>query len=443
MLAIAALAGFLVGIQFFIKFPASLLFSVAVVIITSMGMPNLRASRKLALLFFYFAGYFAFLSLFFLTYEGGLSHWIEKTQRVFEFTEMGGHGITDVLEVYLMDLFIPSRSLIGMVLFLICYFVLRRLSIPIDLRLIISGFMGLGCVWIFVFIEDLAGIWETVFIFDVISIFFLLSVLTGIFFKTLFKVNITSPPFKTNTIESHNIIVVGLLWLLPLVIMMGTDDNLTKTLPQHITPWLMLILAMLYDIWHKYKVTGWIYASLGLLVVITSIHFVFYYVYHPLGLAEPLTAQKNTVKGLGKIKFDSQTADFLTGFMALMDEAGFQKGDRVIGLDHNQGLVYLIGGVSPETPYYLSKYNNGNKFNCYHINNIALDKESRKPFVIYVMPPDNELAACLRQSELRFPETYVYVGEIEKTTPGIYNDVFQLEGYTKLQVYAPKEIKTN
>jgi len=440
MLMIAALAGFLAGIQFFVKFPASLLFSVVVIIMTSMALPDVKASRKMTLLLFYFGGYFAFLSIFFLTYDGGLSHWIEKTQRVFEFNKLGAHGIKDVLEVYLVDLFFPSRALVGIVLFLICYLLMRRLGVSLDLRLILSGLIGLVCLSIFVYVEELAGICESVFIFNVLSIFFLLVVQTGIILKPLLKITTMGIPIKINKIELHNSLVIGLLWLLPFIIMVGTDDNLSKTLPQHITPWLMLFLAALYYLWHRYRVTGWVYVSLAVVVATTTFHFVFYYVYHPLGLTAPLTAQRYTVDELEKIKFDSLTAEFLNGFMSLMDDAGFKKGDPVIALDHNHGLVYLIGGISPETPYYVSKYHNGSKFNCYHINNFALSEESRKPIVIYVMPPDDELAMCFKNSELRFPDTYDYVGEIEKTTPSIYNDMFQLEGYTRLKVYAPRQI---
>jgi hypothetical protein len=111
------------------------------------------------------------------------------------------------------------------------------------------------------------------------------------------------------------------------------------------------------------------------------------------------------------LNLDPASAECIEKTKAALADAGFKPGDDILALYGLPGLVYAVGGVSPERPWFFDSEGSSEDAN----NLRALRRIPKKRISnAYILLKDNDSRAFnqLLESEIAFPRLYKQIGLI-------------------------------
>jgi hypothetical protein len=111
------------------------------------------------------------------------------------------------------------------------------------------------------------------------------------------------------------------------------------------------------------------------------------------------------------LKLDPASAECIQKTKAALADAGFKPGDDLLALYGLPGLVYAVGGVSPERPWFFDNYAEiGHEENLRALKRIPWDRLS-KAFIIYTKSNASAIEQ-LKSCGVPFPESFQQIVEL-------------------------------
>lgn len=150
---------------------------------------------------------------------------------------------------------------------------------------------------------------------------------------------------------------------LPFIAIIGSDTVISINLWSFLYP-ILLYIAISFIAYKKMEIT-----TLSATVVVTTFFFVFNTVINPYRLHKSIFDQNVSIRSHygEKILVDDSLAQFYHNVVKELE--GVEKPFPIIARYDLPSIVYLIGGYSPETPWYFSG-ESSKKFNEYHLNRV-------------------------------------------------------------------------
>lgn len=110
------------------------------------------------------------------------------------------------------------------------------------------------------------------------------------------------------------------------------------------------------------------------------------------------------------LKLDPDSAEFLGKTKSILADAGFKPGNDILALYGLPGLVYAVGGVSPERPWFFDNYGEiGHEENLRAIKRIPLERIENS-FIIWT--DENEFAISqLADCGVAFEKQFQFIGQ--------------------------------
>lgn len=423
-LLFAAGAGFLMGLQLFVKYPATLLLlALAVPMLLGLLRASLpqRGGALLALAF----GLVAAVGVF-VAANGGLSPLVAKWAFADEVNRVTGYDVAEILHVYLRHDYashvaLARFALAGLAFFALFYRARRGRPDRVDLGLALALLAGLAVLLLgaFTYHADNVHPW----LITLWSVTLLLCVVSWLLaWRDL-------EPRDAYRDRWHALLPLWLLAALPFVEMAGTNVALTLRLPTHVAPLFLLLGVLLPEL----RAAGhrWFSGtSLAVLAAISSLVFHAQHVERPYGLPSPLYRQVHAVEGLPGLRVDASTRAFLEALRTTFAQGGFRPGDPVLALDFMPGLVYYLGGRSPGFPFF--PFDRPQQ-NCWAINRAG---EQELPFLILGQSMTLEQHDCIER--FSFPVGFEELGTLENPYTYAIRYFFGGPPMPFVKLYGPK-----
>lgn len=421
-----AAAGFLLGLQLFVKFPSALLLvGVSAALVASVRRATVR--ERLAMLACHALGLGAAVSLF-VASNGGVAPLLAKWALASEVNRVTGYGVSEVLRVYLRNDYGSHVNLLRFSLafggsFAVLHRLMRRRTHGSDHALTLALVLG-SIVLLF-------GVWT----FHAANVHpWLLQLYCTVLLLAVTSWLLACWEWRRDDDRSaasgwEALAPLSVLAVLPFIEIAGTNVALTLRLPTHVFP-MFLMLAVLT---RQLRGSGYRWfadTALGLLAVLSSLVFVSHHIQRPYGLAAPLFRQVHEAPGLPGLRVDLDTREFLGAFRAKMWEAGFRPGDPLIALDFMPGLVYFLQARSPGFPFF--PFDRAEQ-NCWAINRAGRDEV---PFLILGRDMSLEQRACIRT--FRFPEEFRSLGALRNPYEQAIPYFFGGPPMPYVQLFAPR-----
>lgn len=395
---LAATAGFLLGLQLFVKYPATLLL-LALAVPMLLGLLRASVLQRAGALLALALGMAAAVGVF-VAANGGIAPLVAKWEFASEVNQVTGYGVAEILRVYLWNDYashvaLARFALAGLAFFGLLYRALRGRPDRVDLGLALALLAGIAVLLhgAFTYHADNVHPW-LIALWSVTLLLCLVSLLLA--WRDL-------APSATFLGRWQILLPLWLLAALPFVEMAGTNVALTLRLPTHVAPLFLLLGVLLPELRAAgHRVFAW--TSLGVLAVISSLVFHAQHVERPYGLPSPLYRQVHAVNGLPGLRVDAPTRAFLEALQTTLAQGGFRPGDPVLALDFMPGLVYYLGGRSPGFPFF--PFDRPQQ-NCWAINRAA---DPELPFLILGQSMTLEQHDCIER--FSFPLQFEELGTL-------------------------------
>ncbi len=397
-------AGFIAGFNFFIKFPSSILFGVFVFILFKFNIDNIIK---------FITGYLLAILAYFL--------FIESPESFINGIYLSLNNIPSTYSGFWSNLI---YSIFGTIILILWYY---KYTLTFFITGLILNLYELGnkkdiILKIIFILALLSFIYETAinelyFIRLGAFIFFaIISIEILIIIFKLIKNRDKIEKFKI--ILSKSLPIAGIIFLLPLILMVGTGSNPLYQCYIHLTPLFVFLIFLNILEFNLFKKSKFQFILPAIFIAFIFMHLWNRLIFDPFKIPASMPAQKyeiNSISKLKNIKVDFKTKKFLTETQYLLTKADFKKGDYLIGLDIS-GLVYLFDGVSPgNVGWYISDEKHRN-FNCNGIKSAKTELLQQQN--VYFFLPDEDIKrkdnsvkdfySCLRKNG--FLNNYEVIG---------------------------------
>jgi len=222
---------------------------------------------------------------------------------------------------------------------------------------------------------------------------------------------------------------LGILMLVPLVEIMGTNVPLTMRLPSHVAPLFAAIAVLALDLRVRAGYRLVFGVLVAVLVALGGVVFTQHHWLRPYGLPAPLSEQRHEVVGLPGVRVDLATKTFLEDVGTSLREAGYRPGAPIVALDFMPGLMFYLQGSSPGSAFYMF---DKPLFNCFNLNRAPL---ATSPFLILAQPMAAEQRDCI--AAFRFPDQFRALRALRNPYEDVYAS-FGAPGFSHVQLFAPK-----
>jgi hypothetical protein len=229
-------------------------------------------------------------------------------------------------------------------------------------------------------------------------------------------------------------IVMLFLLLMPLVSMVGTGTSLAVSASAYLVPWFGILGWLLVKYFTRSLAPTIVLAGVMIVSAFTYFHF-----NQPFRLNATIGQQQVPVDGPNEqILVDSTLATFVNNTKAVLNQENIPNGYPIVALHNLPGLLYLLGGYSPATPWYFDAewlndpdYNQKlHNTNCLNIGRIK-QFESRPPVFLINAYMLKVVTPCLLQHGFDLANTNTYEAPIE-----VLNPVVRKENETFYRVYS-------
>jgi len=219
-----------------------------------------------------------------------------------------------------------------------------------------------------------------------------------------------------HTRQMRRILAVGgLLIVMPLVMSVGTVNDLSINILCDLTTWFAAIVLVLLWLPIPVRLFAWVPLMLSLPLLYAAEQTLWGTLQTPYMLTGPMHAESEPLAFPGMrqpIRVNISVHQMITGIKGLLGQGGFQYGDPIIALYDMPGLVYASGGVSPAQPWFFS---GRDARNCQVLDRTKLPLQ--RAYLLINEPPSAQFITCLAEhTGHRFPADYVLLG----TVPNAY-----------------------
>ncbi len=229
--------------------------------------------------------------------------------------------------------------------------------------------------------------------------------------------------------QSRQEITVGLfLFSLPLAIAFGTNNPLLWQAGLSLAPWVGLGCFLMIRLTHSPRLATLAWIAAALVIAWYTAQWAYGYLFYPYRLA---TNRFQQTESLGSafsraagVRVDPATRDFLVSLNQAIQTTPFQPGDPILGFYDTPGLVYLLGGISPGTPWFTSQ-TGATAWSCASLKKSGVNF-SRAILLLSTQLP-GDLLACLQAVGVDYPARYTKIAEIPRPTD-----------MTMLNLYSPQ-----
>lgn len=234
-----------------------------------------------------------------------------------------------------------------------------------------------------------------------------------------------------------------ILFLMPGISLVGTGTSMAVSLSAYLSPWFgLLVFLYLRSDMPKFR---YYYAMLA---AGTLLMFSYFQLAEPFRQVLPVTEQNQAVEGPNEtIYLGKYHAGFVAETKAILQDASVPPQYPMVALHNLPGLVYLVGGYSPATPWYVDvswlEYDSyvaqTRDFNCLHIGRIKLFERRLPVFMIHTKALA-DIQACLKTHGFDLKKDYqkpvaVYDPFLQKELQAL-----DKEELATLEIYIPKDL---
>jgi hypothetical protein len=380
------ISGIFIGLQFFNKFSAS----VASLVIV--GVLSLYLTRKAWGLLALLGGIAAGAALFFAIAGYSPAAWYQEYQDGYKYViEPLGYNPLHLLIFYAVDgLVLLVLALLPLGVFAVLRFVGQKINFWSAPHLVFTAlvviFYGLYNLLLphpysdahYQYQSMLLNYWYVPTVSFGLYLFFMVEGIKG----------------YTN----QEWLILLLLLLMPLVSMVGTGTSLAVSASAYLVPWFGILGLLLVKHFTRSLVPAMVLLGVMIVSAFTYFHFT-----EPFRLNASISQQQVPLTGPNEeILVDSTLASFVGSTKAALQQGGIPDGYPIVALHNLPGLVYLVGGYSPATPWYFDaewlndpEYNQKlHNTNCLNIGRIK-QFESRSPVFMINAYLQNEVTPCL------------------------------------------------
>lgn len=429
----ALIAGVFIGLQFFNKFSSSLLNFVFVLGALTYLQQGWRALLGLLV------GTVAGLSAFFPVTGYAPTEWWAEYQLGYELVvESLGYDIGGLLLFYSVDAVLVTALAI----------------LPVGLAYLAKRSMKLGT-------EGLANA-LVIATSTLMVVYYLLlpwpysdahyhlhSLLINYWFIPLVAgilfVLFNTPLLKLTRIKQ---VLLFFLLMIPAVSMVGTGTSLAVSIIAYLIPWFGLFMILAYWFFRPVLVK-----HTAVLAVLVTMIFTCFQVIEPYRMLAPIYQQTNKIDGPREtVYLADEEWNFVNDTKEYLQAEGMPRKYPIVALYNQPGLVYLVGGYSPATPWYWDvswlKDENAplvqdvHDFSCMHLGRVKLF-ENRLPIFMIHSKFKEQLRVCMEDNGFFLERDY--------KEPFIINDPLlekqhrytTMDGATTLEIYVPRQPMTN
>jgi hypothetical protein len=422
-------SGIFIGLQFFNKFSASLV-SLAVV-----GALSIFLTRKLLGVLALLGGVTLGAALFFTVTGYSPAAWYQEYQDGYKYViEPLGYNPLHLLVFYAVDgLVLLVLALLPLGAFTMLRFVGTKAGIWRAPHLIITALVAVFYGLYYLLLPHLYSDAHYQYQSMLLNFWYVPAVSFGLylFFMVDGIKGYTKPEW----------LVTILLLLMPLVSMVGTGTSLAVSASAYLVPWFG-ILGLLF-VKHFTRGLGPAIVLLGVMIINA---FTYFHFTHPFRLNATISQQQVPLTGSNKeIKVDETLATFVTSTKSVLQQEGIPEGYPIVALHNLPGLVYLVGGYSPATPWYFdAEWLNIPEFNqklhntnCLNIGRIK-QFESRPPVFMINAYMLDELTPCLLKHDFDLEGSYEPAAILLNPYWQIENQAFARNLSDSLLIFIPK-----
>jgi hypothetical protein len=429
LLVALLVSGIFIGLQFFNKFSASVV-SLAVV-----GVLSIYLTRKLWGVLVLLGGIAAGVALFFVATGYSPAVWYQEYQDGYRYViEPLGYNPLHLLIFYAIDgLVLLLLALLPLGAFALLRIVGQKINVWGVAHLIFTAlvcvFYGLYYLLLpqpysdahYQYQSMLLNYWHVPAVSFGLYLFFMVDGIKGY--------------------TKQEWLVMLLLLLMPLVSMVGTGTSLAVSASAYLVPWFGILGLLLVK--HFTRSLGPAIVLLGVMIIgaFTYFHFT-----QPFRLNATINQQQVPLTVSNEeILVDSTLAAFVISTKAVLQQKGIPNGYPIVALHNLPGLVYLVGGYSPATPWYFDagwlndpEYNQKlHNTNCLNIGRIKLF-ESRPPVFMINAYMLKEVTPCLLQHGFNVMGAYEPAEPVLNPFIRIENQVFGKNLSDSLLIFIPK-----
>ncbi len=203
--------------------------------------------------------------------------------------------------------------------------------------------------------------------------------------------------FFFNSDKGRVLIVLGLLMLMPVAGMFGTNQSLSAKAIMLLPFWLIAFFVLLKLFFVKKLYVAMVFMW-GLLMFATYLHLGYFSRYHYYYSPQRSdVALENTFR-LKNIRVSKQQKLFIERVNALLNAHGFQQGDKMLAFEVDLITVYAVGGIIPNDLFY-GTYNMMDYYKSPPLQKI--------PYIMIYEGREKEFYDYLKKSDWNFPEGYV------------------------------------
>jgi hypothetical protein len=431
---ILGIIGFICAFNFFNKYPSAILQIISYFIIIFLYIRKQSFKYKFFILFSLCSGCLIGILIYFTLFQP-YSEWSSNFKNLsiivpnYSPVTIANKYFYEILSMILFSLHYFSWLLIFPV-----YIIYS--SYATDTNHIIMKYLKIAviCSVLFFIYEILHfKIYRSPFITNYINANIYLIIITFqiiLFFAILFKHKILSLTYLN--INFNKILILLLLFITPFFGSFGTMNRIFLNVLFHIAPWFGAILILLIVLSKHIK--NPIILSLFIIVpaLITTSQIVdgnifipYYSVFFENENHSNFFKQTEAINDMPVLKgiyVDTKTKRFLEDLNHLLKKNNYREGYPIFGLKNLQGVIYVLGGIIPGSPWFDNKPSECYAWELYKLNN--------NPPVILQTDLNlisSELLNCMRNNGINFPYDYKFVGEV----------YFPNEA-TMLKVYFPK-----
>lgn len=431
--SVLIISGVLTGIQFFNKFSASILLLMALLIIVQLCRPNWK--NHLALFFGILIGFGAFFEIIKYTPQQWYQEYLDGYQYVIK--PLGYKPLT-LLWMYVLNLWPLPLIAISPILF---HKLILVIANKFNVELIASKLFApvlsvtIGVYFVtfpakFLNIENQSvSMLYYYWYFPIVS-YFLYYFFYHIEIKEISRVQR----------------VVIIVWLvLPVMLFLGTATSAALALSSFLVPWYGLLLYLLIN----YSKAA-LQHSVLIVAFISGLVFYSNHIQRPYWTNKPIYYPRLAIETPnGNILLDSATARFVQHTKRVLAHANIEKGYPMVALHDMPGLVYIVGGYSPATPWYFKVFDSKQKeldcmmkdFNCLHISRIK-QFEQRDPVFLINEVSYSEVEACLLYNGYDLKLKYRRPFKVSNPTIRAQLHRFSRGSSDKMLIFIPKQAFT-
>jgi hypothetical protein len=407
------IAGILAGLLFFVKSSSSVLLAGVMILMLFASLGFRQAGIGV---FFILSGIGAGGAIYFSSVPD-VQNWISNFKSVI--FNLPGHSVSELLTIYWEDL-----------LFTFEHSILSYIAVPVLFMLAFSlrnNWKSAGSLWRLMLMSALLVLafllWKKINGVELYKSGYTNGYRAGcLYFLLMFSLLCLSAVYLFRNRAGIGALsaaqrragasVLLFLLLLPLISAAGTSNYLSVQVVQYLYAWFGLVFFIMQAVLLP---SGFRVLALGSVIFLAGLasYQAFYgYVVSPYRLPAGLGQQTVELKaGRSNLKLDQATAEFVTSTREVLKNAGFRQGENIIAFTEFSGIVYMVDGRSPGSPWY-STASPGSA--CFSIRSV-IDDDLEGTFIFLdegqAMP--GELLSCMEEKIIFFMENYTLAGRVK------------------------------